>query len=384
MSPTIAKSPGSFAIVDEMVAIDIKPVASSKLAAETVMMEVASGKSRRFAMYENIIKAMHDTESGIKLKNQKRFMKTIHSCFTAKSLIDWLVTYIKFSERSMAKLLAQKMFEIGYIFPLEYAAITDSDDQLMRFQTPFYWPSISKSVTDFEYAVYLFKLTLKKTSLASYETQQFGQLNNALKWRWEFVQQQAQETMRSYKEMSSMNKHIIDSQEAAFWWVHRPPPGMECMAQTVVDKEEKIDHRAIEAPKWAEGLSQLLHSPEGNKMYGDFLASEYSRENLDFWMECNQFKQFDQRTVIEMCRELKRIYNQFLVANAPREVNIPQGMRQVIAQKIEQEDVSCEDLEPSKAKIYELMNKDSYSRFLRSPEFMQLIAVAEATELIMA
>ncbi|KNC82839.1 hypothetical protein SARC_04886 [Sphaeroforma arctica JP610] len=284
----------------------------------------------------------------------------------------------------MAKILAQKLFDTGYIFPLEYGPIVDSEEQIIRFQTPFYWPSISNSVSDFDYAVYLSKLALKKVAMQDYETQALSQLSNALKWRWEFVQQQAAETMRSYKEMTSMNRQIMDSQESAYFWVHRPPPSKDGMAQTMIEDEEILDDRALEAPQWAEGLSQLLASEQGRIMYGDFLASEYSRENLDFWVECEKFKNLGERDQELMCKEARVIYNQFLVANAPREVNVPQGMRQVMWRKIENLQLTCTDLETSKNNIYELMNKDSYSRFLRSPEFIALVQAAEATRLIMA
>ena len=64
-------------------------------------------------------------------------------------------------------------------------------------------------------------------------------------------------------------------------------------------------------------MDVLLH-PEGQMVFGEFLKTEYSEENILFWLACEQYKQV--QSVSEMRSTADRIYSEFVQVDAPRQV----------------------------------------------------------------
>eukprot|EP00128_Syssomonas_multiformis_P015648 Colp12_sorted_trinity150504_noHs@13679 len=191
-------------------------------------------KQKRLRMFEEIVDSMQDPESGVEVKDRKLFLTTVPSCYLTKEMLDWMMSRLDFFDREEALRFSQRLFEAGYLFPLEYSPLKD-DEQFCRFQTPYFWPSQKWDPTDFDYAVYLTKRTMrdkKKHELEKYEEEARARLEKKLANKWEFVLQQAEEQVRLTKQRifkltkqrQSMEKRIFDSQERAFWWGYRPPP----------------------------------------------------------------------------------------------------------------------------------------------------------------
>lgn len=59
----------------------------------------------------------------------------------------------------------------------------------------------------------------------------------------------------------------------------------------------------------------------GQTVFLDFLKSEFCDENLEFWLACEEFKSFD--TAEEVTRRATRIYEEFVRADAPKQVKKP-------------------------------------------------------------
>lgn len=53
-------------------------------------------------------------------------------------------------------------------------------------------------------------------------------------------------------------------------------------------------------------------------MFEDFLRTEYSEENLLFWLACEDYKKISSET--ERAAAAKRIYTEFVQVDAPRQV----------------------------------------------------------------
>lgn len=53
-------------------------------------------------------------------------------------------------------------------------------------------------------------------------------------------------------------------------------------------------------------------------MFEDFLRTEYSEENLLFWLACEDYKKITSET--KMMVAAKRIYTEFVQVDAPRQV----------------------------------------------------------------
>lgn len=60
-------------------------------------------------------------------------------------------------------------------------------------------------------------------------------------------------------------------------------------------------------------------SPDGLAAFRTFLKSEFSEENVEFWLACEDFKKTKSSTKITS--KAQKIYSDFIEADAPKEVN---------------------------------------------------------------
>ena len=56
---------------------------------------------------------------------------------------------------------------------------------------------------------------------------------------------------------------------------------------------------------------------EGRTVFGNFLRSEFSEENIDFWVACEDYKKCSPS---ELVTRAKQLYQQYVEADAPNEV----------------------------------------------------------------
>lgn len=65
-------------------------------------------------------------------------------------------------------------------------------------------------------------------------------------------------------------------------------------------------------------MSSVLSS-DGLATFRNFLKSEYSDENIEFWLTCEDYKKI--KSSFRMSSRAKKIYEQFIKAESPKEVN---------------------------------------------------------------
>lgn len=70
-------------------------------------------------------------------------------------------------------------------------------------------------------------------------------------------------------------------------------------------------------------LSQASPLPDGLASFRSFLRSEFSEENLDFWMACEDYK--TSTSPAHMAEKARRMYEEFIRSEAPREVGAGGG-----------------------------------------------------------
>lgn len=116
-----------------------------------------------------------------------------------------------------------------------------------------------------------------------------------------------------------------------------------------------------EVEKWKESFSHLMSSDSGRSVFTSFLKSEFSKENIDFWMACQDYKK---TAPSKLPSRAKQIYQQYVKADAPNEVNLDGETREETRQNVENPCPACFD--QAQRAIYTLMEKDSYRRFLTS------------------
>ncbi|KAJ8270283.1 hypothetical protein GJAV_G00112510 [Gymnothorax javanicus] len=117
-----------------------------------------------------------------------------------------------------------------------------------------------------------------------------------------------------------------------------------------------------ECMEWKESFDRL------NGEQTAFLVSEYSEENLDFYLACEDYRH--STSTAKLFIKAKKIYEEFIGSDAPREVNIDHETRAITKRNLEQPSPSCFDR--AQSKIYTLMEKDCYPRFLQSAMYSEL------------
>lgn len=65
-----------------------------------------------------------------------------------------------------------------------------------------------------------------RLELADYEAENLARLQKMFSRKWEFIFMQAEAQSKVDKKRDKLERKVLDSQERAFWDVHRPMPGM--------------------------------------------------------------------------------------------------------------------------------------------------------------
>ncbi|NWH62245.1 RGS7 protein, partial [Geococcyx californianus] len=327
-------------------------------------------------------------------------------------------------------------------------------------------------------AVYLCKRTMQnkaRLELADYEAESLARLQRAFARKWEFIFMQAEAQAKVDKKRDKIERKILDSQERAFWDVHRPVPG--CVNTTEVDIKKssrmrnphktrksvyglqndirshspthtpvpetkpptedelhqeikhwqmQLDrHRLkmskvaesllayteqyleydpflvppdpsnpwisddttfweLEASKepgqqrvkrWGFGMDEALKDPVGREQFLKFLESEFSSENLRFWLAVEDLKK---RPIREVPARVQEIWQEFLAPGAPSAINLDSKSYDKTTQNVK--DPGRYTFEDAQEHIYKLMKSDSYPRFIRSSAYQELLQAKKKLE----
>ncbi|XP_061845801.1 regulator of G-protein signaling 7 isoform X7 [Colius striatus] len=368
---------------------------------------------------EDVIARMQDEKNGIPIRTVKSFLSKIPSVFSGSDIVQWL----------------------------------------------------TKNLSIEDPAVYLCKRTMQnkaRLELADYEAESLARLQRAFARKWEFIFMQAEAQAKVDKKRDKIERKILDSQERAFWDVHRPVPG--CVNTTEVDIKKssrmrnphktrksvyglqndirshspthtpvpetkpptedelhqeikhwqmQLDrHRLkmskvaesllayteqyleydpflvppdpsnpwisddttfweLEASKepgqqrvkrWGFGMDEALKDPVGREQFLKFLESEFSSENLRFWLAVEDLKK---RPIREVPARVQEIWQEFLAPGAPSAINLDSKSYDKTTQNVK--DPGRYTFEDAQEHIYKLMKSDSYPRFIRSSAYQELL-----------
>ncbi|KAL2097982.1 hypothetical protein ACEWY4_007189 [Coilia grayii] len=122
------------------------------------------------------------------------------------------------------------------------------------------------------------------------------------------------------------------------------------------------------ALKWSDSFEELLNDSDGVNTFAQFLRTEFSEENIEFWLACEDFKTTESNT--KLLSKAKQIYAVFIENESPKEINIDHSTRVAIQKTIAKPTLTCFDV--AQGKIYALMKKDCYPRFLKSDIYLSL------------
>uniref|UniRef100_W5MKI5 Regulator of G protein signaling 13b n=1 Tax=Lepisosteus oculatus TaxID=7918 RepID=W5MKI5_LEPOC len=146
---------------------------------------------------------------------------------------------------------------------------------------------------------------------------------------------------------------------------------LQSMFSNTTSTDESSKHSRLNQEEilfWSQSLEKLLDSKYGMTMFRAFLKSEFSDENIEFWLTCEDYKKI--KSSSRMTSKAKKIYEQYIQTEAPKEINIDHQTREVIKANVLAPTINCFD-EAQKI-VYSLMERDSYPRFLRSDIYKSL------------
>uniref|UniRef100_A0A674PDN2 Regulator of G protein signaling 6 n=1 Tax=Takifugu rubripes TaxID=31033 RepID=A0A674PDN2_TAKRU len=400
---------------------------------------------------EEIVTLIQDETEGVPIRTVKSFMTKIPSVVTGADIVQWLMKNLSIEDPAEAMHIGSLIAAQGYFFPISDHVLTLKDDgAFYRFQAPYFWPSHCWEPENTDYAIYLCKRTMQnktRLDLADYEAENLARLQRAFARKWEFIYMQAEAQV---KKKDKTERKILDSQERAFWDVHRPVPG--CVNTTEMDirkcRRMKNPHRVkkVNAPptatatlllpqifflnaqldrhclkmskvaeslisyteqyieydpfvttpelsnpwlsddpslwdleaskepsqqrvkKWGFSLEEALKDPAGQELFLKFLESEFSSENLRFWLAVQDLKRMPQHDVTQRVED---IWAEFLAEGAPSPINLDSHSYERTSQNLK--DPGRYSYEDAQDHIYKLMKSDSYARFLRSNVYQDLL-----------
>uniref|UniRef100_A0A8C6V1M0 Regulator of G protein signaling 6 n=1 Tax=Neogobius melanostomus TaxID=47308 RepID=A0A8C6V1M0_9GOBI len=379
---------------------------------------------------------MQEETEGVPIRTVKSFMTKIPSVVTGADIVQWLMKNLAIEDPGEAMHIGSLIAAQGYFFPISDHILSLRDDgTFYRFQAPYFWPSHCWEPENTDYAIYLCKRTMQnktRLELADYEAENLARLQRAFARKWEFIYMQAEAQVKIDRKKDKTERKILDSQERAFWDVHRPVPG--CVNTTEMDirkcRRLKNPHRVkksvyglseegsqsqspIHIPshqgrkgtkedvekeihflntqldrhcmkmskvadskepsqqrvkKWGFALEEALKDPLGQDLFLRFLESEFSSENLRFWLAVQGLKKMPQQDVAQRAHD---IWAEFLAEGAPSSINLDSHSYERTNHNLKDPGRYC--YEDAQDHIYHLMKSDSYSRFLRSNVYQDML-----------
>uniref|UniRef100_A0A673C6R6 Regulator of G protein signaling 6 n=1 Tax=Sphaeramia orbicularis TaxID=375764 RepID=A0A673C6R6_9TELE len=422
---------------------------------------------------EDIVTRIQDEKAGgVAIRTVKSFLSKIPSVVSGADIVQWLMKNLCIEDPAEAIHLGSLIAAHGYIFPISDHVLTLKDDgTLYRFQ-------VKTTLDNHEClryvlrTIYLCKRTMQnkaRLELADYEAENLARLQRAFARKWEFIFMQAEAQVKIDRKKDKAERKILDSQERAFWDVHRPVPG--CVNTTEMDirkcRRERNPHRVkksvygvpddgqsqpspvhissqptrkptkedvqkeisflniqldrhcmkvskvadslmsyteqfmeydpfvsviepsnpwinddttfwdLEASrdpsqqrvkKWGFSLEEALKDPAGRDQFLKFLESEFSSENLRFWLAVQDLKR---RPLQEVSSRAQEIWQEFLAEGAPSSINLDSHSYERTSQNLK--DPGRYSFEDAQEHIFKLMKSDSYARFLRSNTYQDLL-----------
>ncbi|XP_063306496.1 regulator of G-protein signaling 20 isoform X1 [Pelobates fuscus] len=120
---------------------------------------------------------------------------------------------------------------------------------------------------------------------------------------------------------------------------------------------------------WGQSFDKLMNTPAGRNAFREFLRTEFSEENMLFWMACEDLKNESNKNVIE--EKARLIYEDYISILSPKEVSLDSRVREVINRNMLEP--TQHTFDDAQLQIYTLMHRDSYPRFMNSVIYKNLL-----------
>ncbi|XP_029970472.1 regulator of G-protein signaling 20 isoform X2 [Salarias fasciatus] len=135
------------------------------------------------------------------------------------------------------------------------------------------------------------------------------------------------------------------------------------------DCEDCPKPTAEEVRAWGQSFDKLMCCPAGRNSFRQFLRTEFSEENMLFWLACEEFCKETNKSVIE--EKARVIYEDYISILSPKEVSLDSRVRESINRNMLEP--TSHTFDDAQLQIYTLMQRDSYPRFMNSPAYKNLL-----------
>ncbi|XP_056598758.1 regulator of G-protein signaling 20 isoform X1 [Triplophysa dalaica] len=140
-------------------------------------------------------------------------------------------------------------------------------------------------------------------------------------------------------------------------------------AEGNADFEESLNPTVEEVRSWGQSFDKLMHCPAGRAAFRQFLRTEFSEENMLFWLVCEEFRKETNKSMIE--EKARVIYEDYVSILSPKEVSLDSRVREVINRNMLEP--TSHTFDDAQLQIYTLMQRDSYPRFMNTEVYKDLL-----------
>lgn len=136
-------------------------------------------------------------------------------------------------------------------------------------------------------------------------------------------------------------------------------------------KDMPLEPSQEEVESWAipnNGFENMMSSPAGREIFLKFLKKEFSSENLAFWIACEELRKVKDEKIFG--EKVEEMFTTFMEPSSPQEVSLDFKVKEKVMDQREQPSESMFD--EAQSKIYTLMHRDSFPRFLTSSFYKKL------------
>ncbi|KAM6976731.1 regulator of G-protein signaling 20-like [Aplochiton taeniatus] len=124
-----------------------------------------------------------------------------------------------------------------------------------------------------------------------------------------------------------------------------------------------------DARSWSMSFERLMKSAAGRCCFRQYLRTEFSEENMMFWLVCEELKKETNKTVVE--DKVRQIYEDYVSILSPKEVSLDSRVREVINHNMLEP--TSHTFDDAQQQIYTLMQRDSYPRYINSQAYTDLL-----------
>ncbi|XP_048866732.1 regulator of G-protein signaling 20-like isoform X2 [Brienomyrus brachyistius] len=135
------------------------------------------------------------------------------------------------------------------------------------------------------------------------------------------------------------------------------------------DCEDSPKPTLEEVQSWGQSFDRLMKCPMGRKAFREFLRTEFSEENMLFWLACEDLKHETGKVAIE--ENARLIYEDYISILSPKEVSLDSRVREAINRNMLEP--TSHTFDDAQLQIYTLMQRDSYPRYMNSSVYKNLL-----------